>query len=150
MNLRALRPLGDGGASAVEWAILGPVAIALLSMLIAVGFKLHADSSVHGVAAEAAREASLQRDPATARTAADQAARRWLTQRGVDCTALTINVDTSGFARTYGESATVTVDIACTVGLGGNDAPWIPDSVTVRDAFASPLDPYRADQGTRP
>ncbi|WP_327071862.1 TadE/TadG family type IV pilus assembly protein [Kitasatospora sp. NBC_01302] len=134
----------DRGALSLEAAILFPVLLALLLLVVAVGRSHLADNSVSDAAREAARAASLERDPTAARTAGTQAAQAALQDQGQHCSALQIDVPTTGFATALGTPASVTVTVRCTVDLSDLTLPGMPGTTTVTGVFTSPIDPYRA------
>jgi Flp pilus assembly protein TadG len=138
-----MRARNDRGSAAVELALLAPVAIALLCLLAA-GFRISiAGDRITGVAASAARDASIARSPGDAQTRAAAGAQAALLDVGFDCTNVAVNVDTSGFAAAPGVPATVRVDVSCTVPLADLGLPGLPGSKTLTDHAVSPLDPAR-------
>lgn len=131
----------DGGSVTLELVVLAPTLILTFLLAIAAGRIAQAHQAVEAAARDAARQASIARDPATARIAALTSAKASLAREGLHCRP-NVTVDTSGFARPIGEPAIVTAHIACTVQLADIAAAGIP-TTTVTATFASPLDPYR-------
>jgi Flp pilus assembly protein TadG len=133
----------DRGSVTLELAILAPALILTLLLIIAAGRVAQAHQAVEAAARDAARQASIARDPATARTNALTSARSTLTREGLSCPAQ-VTIDTSGFAQPLGEPATVTAHVTCTVHLADIALLSGVPATTVTASFASPLDPYRS------
>ncbi len=133
----------DRGNAALEIVILGPVLLFLFGLLIAAGRTSIAQGSVAAAARDAARQASISRDPAAARAAALASAQQALSQDSIDCTPV-VTVDTGGFAVAVGRPARVTARVTCQVPLADLLVPGMPGSRTLRASFTSPLDPFRA------
>lgn len=132
------------GSVTLELVILTPALITALLFVIAAGQITTAHSAVEAAARDAARQASISRDPTTARNAAQNSAQATLTREGLACPAL-VSIDTSGFSQALGQTGTVTAQVTChvnvadlaVVGIGG---------ITVSARFASPIDPFRGRQ----
>jgi Flp pilus assembly protein TadG len=131
------------GSVTLELAILGPALLALLALVIAAGRITTTGGAIEAAARDAARQASIARDPATAETSARAAATDTLSQQNLHCAALTVRVDTTGFATPIGTPAQVTARVTCVVALADLAVPGMPGSKTLRAQFASPLDRYR-------
>ena len=136
-------PGGDRGNAALELVILAPVILFILGLMIAAGRTSIAQGSVDAAARDAARQASIARSPAAARSAALASARIALGQDAVDC-APRVTVDLAGFAVPVGLPAQVTAHVSCRVSLSDLLVPGMPGSKTLKATFTSPLDPYRA------
>lgn len=132
------------GAVTIELAILAPSMLLLASLAVFVGRVSLAWAAVDSAAYSAARTASLARDPATARTRAQESVRTTLAAQSLRCAAQQVTVDTSEFAHDIGEPATVTVTISCQVALAGTALPGIPPTHWVSASYSSPLDRYRS------
>ncbi len=137
------RTRDDRGSLSVELAILLPAFLLLALIAIAFGRDTVAQSSVDLAAHDAARAASLARNASDARTAATAAAHDTLDGSSASCAAITVTVDTSGFAVPVGQPATVGVTITCTVSLADLALPGMPASHVLTSTFSSPLDIYR-------
>ncbi|MEU1628233.1 TadE/TadG family type IV pilus assembly protein [Streptomyces sp. NPDC020096] len=144
MTWQRLTIRGDRGSYAVETAVLVPVIFAVLGMLIAFGRITTTSGAVNSAAREAARAASLVRDPGTAQSDAEQAARSSLSGDGVPCTGVSVQVDTSGYNLPLGQTGTVTATVACTARLSDIGLPGLPGAKTLRSNFRSPIDAFRA------
>jgi hypothetical protein len=124
-------------------AILLPVGILVLTLLVIGGRVALAGDRITGVAAIAAREASLARSAAAAQQVATSTATRALSAQNLHCTNVRVDVDTSGFATAPGTPASVTVAVSCTVDLSDIGVAGLPGSRTLHDTASSPLDPAR-------
>jgi Flp pilus assembly protein TadG len=124
-------------------AILTPPLLLVLALAIATGRLVVASNAVDQAAADAARAASISRTGPAALTAATQAADATLAAQGLQCSALTVSVDASGFAVPVGQAATVTVTVTCVVDLTDVAAPGLPGHLTEQSVHTSPLDVFR-------
>lgn len=132
----------ERGSVTLELAILAPAMILALFLVIAAGRIAQAHQAVEAAARDAARQASIARDPNTARTNALTSARSTLSREGLSCAAH-VSVDIAGFARPIGEPATVTAHVTCTVHLADVALAGVPNT-TIKATFTSPIDPYRS------
>ncbi|WBB65555.1 TadE/TadG family type IV pilus assembly protein [Micromonospora sp. WMMD812] len=151
------RDAGRGSVS-IEVAVLAPAFIALLVLAGAAGRTAVAAEALDAAAHDAARAASISRDARTARAEARDAAVRQLNWRGLNCDGtptLTFTGSVGGRPSTFaaafrsppGQSATVTVRVACTVSyrdLHLSVLPGMPSGNRVTASFTSPLDRYRS------
>jgi Flp pilus assembly protein TadG len=127
----------------VELVLIAPALLALFTLTVLAGRIVLAGGTVEQVAAAGARAASLARTPAAAATTADRVVRQTLDEQHLQCAAVTVTVDTSGFAVPLGQPATVAVEVSCQVQLADLTVPGLPGSRTLSDRAVSPLDPYR-------
>jgi Flp pilus assembly protein TadG len=141
---RAANEQPDRGSATVELAILTPALLALLGLGVVGGRIQIAGAAVEHAAAAAAREASLTRNPLTARTSATSTAKTSLADQGLSCVHTTVTVDTAGFATRVGQPGQVRATVTCIVGLSDIALPGVPGSRTLTADAASPLDRYRA------
>ena len=139
-----LRPArGDRGSESVELAILLPVGIVVLALIV-VGARIAlASDRISGVAGIAAREASIARSASSAQTVATSSATAALASDNLHCTNIRVTVDASGFDAPPGSSASITVEVWCTVDLSDIGVEGLPGARTLHDAATSPLDPAR-------
>ena len=130
----------ESGSVATELVLLTPLLILMLLFVVALGRTVSARLDVDGAAAQAARAASIARDPATATAMAQQTATAALGSDGVTCGGLTVTTDTADFAPGGQVQVTVTchVDLADLVGLR------LPASQAVSSTATSVIDTYRA------
>lgn len=133
----------ERGSATLELAILGPALIVLLAVVIAAGRIQVAGGAVEQAAAAGAREASIARTPAAAAAIAEAAATRVLTQQDLDCAALTVTTDTSGYAAPVGQVGRVGATVTCVVPLGDLGVPVLPGARTLTAQSTSVLDRYR-------
>jgi Flp pilus assembly protein TadG len=130
----------ESGAVATELVLLTPLLILMLLFVVALGRLAGARLDVDGAAAQAARAASIARDPATATAMAQQTATAALGSDGVTCGHLSVNTDTSQFE----PGGSVEVTVTCTVGLSDLTGLRLPASEAVSSTASSVIDTYRA------
>nr|WP_308425710.1 TadE/TadG family type IV pilus assembly protein [Pilimelia terevasa] len=134
----------ERGSVTIETAILAVVLLLLILLAVAAGRTVLAASAVADAAHDAARAASLQTDPPTARQAADRAAHRSLSGNGLQCQSVNTSVDTTGFTAPLGQPAQVRVEVGCTLSYAKLAAlPGLTATKMLRQEFTSPLDRYR-------
>ena len=138
---------GDAGGHALELLVIAPVMLLFVLLLVAFGRIASASSKIDAAAASAARAASQKYDAVSARNAATVQAQKAITDAGVACGELTVDVDTSGFAAAGGQTGSVVVDVHCTVDLSDVAAPGVPGSVHLSGRAASPIDLFREGKG---
>ena len=140
--LRRLRA-EESGSVATELVLLTPLLILMLLFVVALGRTVSARLEVDGAVAQAARAASIARDPATATAMAAQAATTALGSDHVTCGDLSVSTDTADFVAGGEVQVTVTcyVDLAALVGLD------LPASEALSATAASVIDTYRAVSG---
>ena len=134
---------GDGGSAAAELVLFTPLLFVVLLLIVAAGRLVDARLQVDSAAMQAARAASLARDPATAAAQADATARAALAGEHITCDPLAVSPDTGAFR----PGGLVTVQVTCTVSLAGLALLHVPGSRTLTARFTSPIDVYR---GTGP
>lgn len=105
----------DSGSAAVETTLLAPLLVLLL-MVVAVEIHRGVDARirVNDVAHQAARAATMERDPAAARAAAHRAAQAAVADAGLSCSPLTVSADVA----TLAPGSAVTVRVTCRADLG--------------------------------
>ncbi len=137
-RMRRLR--GDeSGSVATELVLLTPLLIVLLLFVVALGPLAGARLDVNGAAAQAARAASIARDPATATAMATQTATSALGSDHVTCGDLTVATNTSQFQ----PGGQVAVTVTCTVDLSDLAGLRLPAAETVSSTSTSVIDTYR-------
>jgi Flp pilus assembly protein TadG len=137
-RLRA-RAAEDNGSAAAELVLITPLLIMILMLIIAAGRLTDARLQVDSAAMQAARAASLARDPAAADSQAEATAQAALVSEHVTCDPLTVTPDTAEF-RPGGQ---VSVQVSCTVSLAGLTLVHLPGSRTLTATFTSPIDVFR-------
>jgi Flp pilus assembly protein TadG len=130
----------ESGSVATELVLLTPLLILMLLFVVALGRTVSARLEVDGAAAQAARAASIARDPATATAMAQQTATAALGSDGVTCGHLTVATDTAGFA----PGGQVQVTVTCTVDLADLVGLRLPASQAISSTATSVVDQYRS------
>lgn len=135
---------GDEGSVAVEAAVLGPVLVLFILVIAAFGRVAVAHQAVDAAAAQAARAASIARTPAEASGSAQDAAAATLDDEHLECLAVDVDVDVTGFAAPVGQPASVGAAVTCVVNLADLvGVPGLPGTIVVSGEVRSPLDTYR-------
>ena len=130
---------GEAGGATIELALCTPLLLALLMFAVLAGRVAQARAEVDAAARDAARAASIARDPASARQAAHAAAAATLGRHGVTCRSLTVTTETAGFRA----GGMVAVRLSCTIDLADLSLLHVPGSRTVTARFVEPLDTFR-------
>ena len=133
----------ERGSVTLELAILGPALLLLFGLVIAAGRIAVSGGAIEAAARDAARQASISRDPVTAMAGARAAALDTLAEQDLRCASLIVRVDTAAFTAPVGAPAQVTARVSCVVALTDLAVPGLPGTKTLRASFASPLDSYR-------
>lgn len=126
------------GAAAVELVLLVPLLVVFFVFVAGLGRVVEAKGQVYGAARDAARAASLQREPGSALSAADAAARADLGSR---CGG-GLSVDW-GRGSSYTPGQLLVVEVRCTVLLDGFGIAGFAPARTVGAQSAAPLDTFR-------
>ena len=129
----------DRGSITTELVLVTPVAIALLCLVALVGRTASAREQVDEASRDAARAASLERDPSAATRAAETSASGSLDTGGFHCAAARVSVDTSEFT----PGGQVNVHIECDVPLSDLGLIGISGVRTVESSAVSVVDTYR-------
>lgn len=144
MNRLSRHGRRDEGSATLELAILTPALFGLLALVVVAGRLEVAGGAVEQASAAAARDASLARTPAAARQAALAAATASLAGQDLHCAAVTVVVDTGGFAAPVGTTAEVSARVSCTVNMADLAIPGAPGTRTLTAETSSALDRYRS------
>lgn len=131
-----------GGSPSVEAAVLTVVVGLLIAFALAGGRLVSAESAVDHAARSAARVASLQRDAASAPTEARRAAELGLSEQGLHCTQMDVDVDVTGFSVPIGTASSVEATVRCSVDWSDLGVPGA-GARTVEASFSSPIDRWR-------
>ena len=134
------RARDETGSATAELVILTPLLILFLLFVVALGRLSGARGQVDGAAAQAARAASITRDPAAATLAAQQTVAASLSSQHLTCAHLGVAVDTTAFT----PGGTVAVTVSCTVDLSTLTGLHLPATRTLTDRFVEPIDTYRS------
>ena len=138
MTPRSQHP--ETGSVAVETAIVAPAFVFLLLLVVFAGRVSHAEATVVRSSSEAARAASLEHDPAAARTAAIDVATENLSAADVSCDPLSIDVDTSNL-RPGGD---VRVTVRCVADMSDVTLVGVPGTRTFEATSIEVVDRFRA------
>lgn len=130
---------GERGSAATELVLLAPLVVVLLLFVAFCGRLVLADGQVDAAARDAARAATLARDPGRANADARRAAAAALAGNSTPCDRIDVDVAVGDFQ----PGGTVAVDLACQLSLGdlgllGLDAPR-----TLRGDSTAVIDRYR-------
>ncbi len=138
MTVKAAARL-EAGAATTELALMTPALLAMLLFVALGGRLVLASGDVEGASRDAARAASIERQPESAQSAAATAASATLEGRGVTCRRLEVRVDTTDF----GAGGSVTVDVSCEVSLSSLSLLRVPGSRTVKASSTETIDVFR-------
>jgi Flp pilus assembly protein TadG len=134
---------GERGSAAIETAIGVPTFILFIGLIIAGGRTAMTHESLQSAAADAARAASIDRDPRSATIDAQAAAAISVSAQGIGCHDVETHVDTASFDKQPGQSGSVTVTISCRLDLSDLSVPGVPGSRVLTATMSSPLDTWR-------
>ena len=130
----------ETGSVVAELVLLTPLLILVLLFVVALGRLAGARIDVDGAAAQAARAASIARDPATATAMAQQTATAALGSDHVTCAQLSVSTDTAQFQ----PGGVVAVTVTCTVSLSALTGLELPASESISSRFVEVVDTYRS------
>ena len=130
----------ETGSVVAELVLLTPLLILVLLFVVALGRLAGARIDVDGAAAQAARAASIARDPATATATATQTATAALGSDNVTCAQLSVSTDTAQFQ----PGGLVAVTVTCTVSLSDLTGLRLPASESISSRFVEVVDTYRS------
>ncbi len=116
-----------------------PVLVVLLLFVVALGRLVAARGEVDAAARDAARAATNARSQASAREFALEAASATLRDRGVECRALDVLVDTSEFRA----DGLIRARVSCAVDLESVAGLGLPAARTLTASFTAPVDRFR-------
>lgn len=133
----------EHGSAAIEAAIGVPAFVLFVGLIICGGRFATTHQSLQSAAAEAARTASIARDAHTATLEATKAATSSITNQGIACSQVDVDVDTSDFTKRPGQPGTVTVTISCILDLSDLALPGVPGSRRLSAKMSSPIDTWR-------
>lgn len=133
----------ERGSASIEAAIGVPAFALFVGLIIFGGRTATTHEAVQSAAADAARSASIARSSVGAGQQAEDAARASLANQHIDCIAVTVTVDTSGFTAPVGQTASVTATVECRLDLSGLAVPGVPGSRLISATMSSPLDTWR-------
>jgi Flp pilus assembly protein TadG len=128
----------ETGGVAAELVIVTPLLILFLLFVVALGRLAGSRIDLDGAANQAARAASIARDPVAATSAAQTTASAALADDHISCAHLDVTVDTAEFH----PGGSVGVTVACTVELEDVTGLRIPSDKTLTARAVAPLDRY--------
>ncbi|MBB5801298.1 Flp pilus assembly protein TadG [Saccharothrix ecbatanensis] len=131
--------LDDRGSAATELTLLTPLLVLVLLFVVLCGRLAETKLRINDVAHQAARAATLARTPIQALSDAEATAATALAEAGVACRSLRVAADLQGLR----PGSTVTVTVACTVGLDDLALLGVSGSRTFESSFSSPVDRWR-------
>ena len=130
----------ESGSVTAELVLLTPLLILMLLFVVALGRLSGARLEVDGAAAQAARAASIARDPATATAMATQTATAALGSDHVTCGQLTVVTDTAQFV----PGGSVAVTVTCHVALSDLTGLRLPVAESVTSRATAVVDTFRS------
>lgn len=130
----------ERGTAAVEMVLIVPVLICAFLLVVGLGRMAHARQQVEGVAADAARAASLERNTDRSAAAARSTAIEALGSAGLSCQGLALDVNVSN----YRPGGTVRVTVRCTATLGDVALSGLPGQRVFTANATVPIENYRA------
>lgn len=135
--------LDDHGSAAVELTLLVPALIALMLFVVFCGRAADARLRINDAAHQAARAATLARSAIQAGHDASTTAHTALSNAGITCQDSTVDADLAGFR----PGATVTVVVACRIGLSDLALLRLPGSITITASSSAVVDTWRGTVG---
>lgn len=136
------RPLWirDDGSAATELVVLAPLLVLVLLVVVGLGRMADARLRVDDAAHQAARAASLARNPGQARQQAGSAAGAALAAYGPSCSHFAVQSGTGPWT----PGGVVRVTVTCSVDLG---ITGMPAHITVKRTAVSVIDLHRGAPG---
>lgn len=134
---------GERGSAAIEAAIGVPAFVLFVGLIIFGGRTAATHQSLESAAADAARTASIARDPRAAQADARQTAVTSITNQQIGCQDIDVTVDTSDFNKQPGQAGQVTVRLSCRLNLSDLAVPGVPGSRVLTSSMSSPIDTWR-------
>jgi Flp pilus assembly protein TadG len=132
------------GSTTLEVVVVAPALLALAALVIGAGRVALAGQTVQTAAAQAARDATLERSPSAGSATARATAARVLREQDLACTTTSVDVDARDLAQPVGQSGEVTVEVACRVRLSDLAVPGLPGAKVLRATATMPTDPWTA------
>lgn len=130
---------GEQGSAVIETAVIVPLLVLLMFLVVVAGRVGDAREVVAGVAAEAARAASVRDDPASAQRAAVRVARRSVSRRALACSSLDVDARVGSLA----PGGSVRVRVSCGVSLSELTGLRLPGNRRISGSAAAVVDRYR-------
>ena len=131
---------GERGSTALELTLLAPVLLAVLMLVVGLGRMAHARQQVESIAADAARAASLARNPDASRDEARTAAELSRDNADLSCMPLDVQVNTGD----YRPGGTIRVVVTCVADLSDVAVSGLPGHRTFTATAVAPLENFRS------
>lgn len=131
-----------GHAVAIEAAIIMPVLVLFVALVIVLARDALAHQSVGGAASHAARAASIERTPTSARASAESVAGAALVDANISCREQHVTVDAAGLRSPLGTPSSVSVTVTCLLTYDVT-LPGFPQQRRISETRTSPVDTYR-------
>lgn len=132
----------ESGTGSLDLVIIAPLLIMFLLLVVGLGRMALARQQVNAAAHEGARAASLERVTSLAASQGRQAAHRTLADRGMSCSRLSVDIDTSA----YHSGGHVTTTVTCVADLSDLAMTGLPGTKTYTEASTVPISTWRADE----
>lgn len=129
----------EHGGATVEITLLSPLLIMFMLLVVLCGRTVTSKMDVEGAASDAARAASLERDPVAAVSAARSSVDANVEEGNVTCRSVDVFADTSQFHA----GGSVAVQVRCVLDLGDLSMLRIPGSKVVQARSVEAIDRYR-------
>lgn len=126
----------------VEAAIVIPLLLVVIGVIAVVGMFSSAAGTVEQAAREAARAASIERNPQAAANAARDTAQTSLTEQDLTCTQFSVTPNVSVLSTPPGTAGQVSVRVQCTVDFSHLPVPGISTRTFTAEAVSA-VDTYR-------
>ena len=131
---------GERGSTALELTLLAPVLLTMLLLVVGLGRMAHARQQVESIASDAARAASLARDPQGSIAEARAAAEASRGAADLSCTSVDVDVDVTSFQ----PGGTVRVEVTCTADLSDVAMSGLPGKRRFDASAVAPIESYRS------
>lgn len=130
----------ERGHATVEMVLLAPALMVVLLLVVGLGRMAHARAQVESVAADAARAASLERNPSLASATATQAAQRSLGGADMSCAGLHVATDLGH----YTPGGEITVTVSCKADLSDVALAGFPGQRLFTASATVPIETWRS------
>ena len=130
----------EGGMATLEVVLALPVLIMLALFVVGLGRMAEARSTVDAAAFDAARAASLERNPSMARAVGENAAHASIGATGIACNGLDIQVDVSN----YISGGHVAATVSCTANLADVQLAGFSGSKRFTSTATVPIETWRS------
>lgn len=120
---------------AVEVVLLVPLLVMMMFLVVAFGRYVSAEGEAQAMARDAVRAATLERDPESARLAAQEMA--------AGAAPASLVCDPAELRGAFVQGGQVTVDVECTVSFEDLGLVGLPGRAAVHGSSTAPLDQFR-------